>query len=139
MAFLATFVHGGNPNSLPTLNTTDFDSRGSQVSELAHSLNPPDDQPGNPPLTPPGFIISSARRHFGPTGPTGSTGVEGPTGATGATGHTGPDTKKVPAENIRSGITMPHFIPQVALDHSRALQGTSSGFPTPPGQNNGNN
>ena len=153
MALIATFVQPANPNSLPTVNTTEFVNRGNQISELAKSLNPPDDNeighdnpelPGNISFN--GFARGNSRRqNSGPTGPTGQSGQTGPTGSsgvqspTGATGNSGPNTTKVPAENIRSRITIPHFIPQVALDHSRALQGTSSGFPLPPGQNNGNN
>ena|SRR3989344_7040078 len=131
MALMATFIQPANQGSLPTLNTTSFVNRGTQISEMAKSLNPPLNFSSN------GFAGSNPRRqNSGPTGPTGVSGILGPTGVTGATGNSGPNTNRVPAENIRSGITMPNLIPQVALDRSRALQSTGSGFPLPPGQNN---
>ena len=42
-----------------------------------------------------------------------------------------PDTIRVAAENIRAGIQMPALIPQVALDHSSALEVSTFTFPTP--------
>ncbi|MBI3380350.1 hypothetical protein HY029_06370, partial [Candidatus Gottesmanbacteria bacterium] len=42
-----------------------------------------------------------------------------------------PDVTKVPADNIHSGFHMPTNIPQVALDHSDALEPPSSPSGTP--------
>src|SRR3989304_10004328 len=103
MALIATFIQPANPNSIPPFDNSEYITRGNMVSDLAHSLNPPDDedvgndgQNGNSSSN--GFdnsLFSGSRglhlgyRNSAPSGPTGATGIEGTTGQEGPTGSTG--------------------------------------------------
>lgn len=160
MALISSFFPVGKPSVLPAIDNSDFIVHESAISDLAQNMNPQDgnhgqngEQSGGN-----GNIFGGSSNNFrnnrrirpieestgstgpvGPTGASGSTGAFGPIGSTGAAGPTGPDTTKVGAENIRSAMQMPVFIPQVALDNSRALQEFLGELPLPPGHSHRNN
>lgn len=108
---------------MPVISQQDATVHGSAVSGVATNLDTQNQNEG-----PSG--VSGANGPIGDNETSGSTGTNGPTGTT------GPDTTRVSAENVRAGIQMPTFIPQVALDHSNALN-VSTGNLTAPGNNAG--
>jgi hypothetical protein len=142
IAAFTAFVHSltGKPEVLPPQPQIQFENRGSQISQLAQTLRLMH-QSG------PTGVTGTANQQgpsgvTGETGPSGASGVSAATGAQGPTGPTGASGFRHPrieAVNLRSGMTMPHLLPQNAVDNSQALDTPDplNPLPTPPGQNNG--
>lgn len=118
MSISTSFTHGGKPATLPVVNQQDATIHGSAVSTAATNLDlqNQNDQDTN----------NNTQNQTG-----NQTNNQVGNGQN-------PDTTRVSAENVRAGIQMPTFIPQVAIDHSGALD-VSTGNLTAPGNNAGAN
>lgn len=135
----------GQPETLPPLQAVEFQNRGVEVSEVARTFrmsrqSGPTGATGtanqNGPIGPTGDTGPAGETgHSGSSGNTGHSGPAGTTGQQGPTGATGVGRLRIPAVNIRSGMTMPHDLPQIAVDMSEALDVLDSedSLPLPPG------
>ena len=109
MSVSASFTHGGKPAVLPVASQENIVLHGGLVSQAAMALDPQNENSLN-----------------------AGANIQGNANASSQAGNAqSPDTTRVAADNIRAGIQMPALIPQVALDHSSALEVSAGVFPTP--------
>lgn len=114
MTVSASFSHGGIPATVPPVSQQDAKVLGSAVSAVATNLDPQNKNDQGKNANSPNQTGNQSNNQESNT--------------------PSPNTTRVSAENVRAGIQMPTLIPQIALDHSSALD-MSTGNLAAPGDN----